>query len=1011
MGLDQVLPLDIADLVLLGALVCFGFALAIMAYRLKIARSLVEKSLYGKPGEQPDQCMRDTFDNLPHGLALFDAQDRLSFRNAKFDAIFPEAYHHMVPGRSFEEAMTKIARQGTFCLEDDSLERFIAQRLARHRDRPGKPFLQPLNDGRWIQINEIKTASNGTLATWTDVTQLKLREQALAILAERDTGDRNFLEIAAEAMAVGLGCRWAAVAQRVDENRASVLAMWEGGAPGALFEYSLEGSPCACLSETADFCYFPDNVAGLFPDDRTLRDMNAVSYVGHIIRDPNGRMTGQVFALDDRPMSSQPWHRDLIELIARWVDLALAEQQARTSAREDTQRLKDIIEVSADWVWETRPDLRFSYFSDRLSDVLGIDVGQLIGKTREEILGGDADDPSWRQHLADLKARRPFRKLEYTLQVADGTLRHLRINGKPTFDEKGAFLGYRGTGTDLTVEVTARQESMRNLQLLEAVFENLPEGISLADADLNIVAFNRRFLDLLGFPPENFKPGDPFENFIRYNAERGEYGPGDADEQVRERIALAKRFQAHHFERPSFGGGVLEIRGNPIPSGGFVTTYTDISKRRRAEETVKQKSAFIELSKQVTAAANEATSINQAMAVSIKEICRHTAWPIGHVFLCEQGGSGRLLSSQIWHMEQPEPHSKLRTVTAAYPLAADTWDADQDFESSQYLGIHDLAQEAASPRAVLARDLGFKAIFGFPIVIGSEVCGMLEFFSETAGEPSPATLEVMNQVGTQLGRVVERASARRSLLAAKEAAEYANRSKSEFLATMSHELRTPLNAIIGFSELMSEEIYGPLGHASYRDYVKDIRGSGLHLLEIINDILDVSKAEAGRIELTEETLNLAQAVSGAVRLVRTRVQDKPVELKVELPEEPIHILADELRFRQVLLNLLSNSIKFTDSGSIVIRAQVVLGTGLEVQVIDTGIGVSKADLERIFEPFAQVDMTLSRPHEGTGLGLPLSRKLIELHGGTLTLDSTLGEGSVATIRIPHQRVVPASNVA
>jgi PAS domain S-box-containing protein len=1009
-------PLDLTDLVLLGALAGFGLVLIVMAYKLRTARAMAAGALAEQPqpstlNEQTGQALRDAIENLPHGIAIFDSHDRLSFCNTKYEAIFPEGCHHMTPGRSFEEILTKIAHQDTFRLEDVTLDRFISQRLARHRNPPDKPFLQPLSDGRWIQINEARTASYGTLTTWTDVTQLKLREQALEILAERGTGERNFLEIAAEAIAVGLGCRWAGVVQRYGTNRARVLAMSDNGAPGALFEYDLEGTPCAHLSETTDYCYFPDHITDHFPDDRTLRDMNAVSYIGHVIRDSSGRMTGHVFALDERPMGSQSWRRDLIELIARWVDLALEEQQAKTTARERTQRLNDIIEVGADWIWETGPDLRFSYFSDRLSDVLGIDAAQLLGRTREEILGGNADDPSWRDHLADLRARKPFRNLEYTLQVADGTLRHLRINGKPTFDEKGTFLGYRGTGTDLTAEVAAREESMRNLQFLEAVFENLPEGISLADADLNIVAFNRRFLEMLDFPPDKFKPGDPFEKFIRYNAERGEYGPGDVDEQVRERVALAKRFQPHHFERPRAGDGVLEIRGNPIPRGGFVTTYTDITGRKHAEETVQQKTAFVELSKQVAAAANEATSISQAMAISIKEICRHTAWSIGHVFLSDRGESGRLRSSHIWHMEQPEAHGKLRAFTAAYPFAADTWDAGQNLESGDYLCILNLAQEASSPRAHLARDLGLEAMFGFPIVIGSEVCGMLEFFSESAGEPSPATLEVMTHVGTQLGRVVERASAQHSLLAAKEAAEYANRSKSEFLATMSHELRTPLNAIIGFSELMGREIYGPLGHSNYLEYVDDIRGSGLHLLKIINDILDVSKAEAGHIELSEVHLNLTDAVNGAVRLMRPRMQDKPIELMVELPAAPIYLLADELRFRQVLLNLLSNAIKFTDTGNIVIRAQAVPELGLEVQIIDTGIGVSEADVERIFEPFAQADSTLSRAHEGTGLGLPLSRKLIELHGGTLTLDSTLGKGSVATIRIPHRRLVAASDVA
>ncbi len=211
----------------------------------------------------------------------------------------------------------------------------------------------------------------------------------------------------------------------------------------------------------------------------------------------------------------------------------------------------------------------------------------MLGKTRAELHGGQNDDLAWRQHMEKVARHEPFRRFEYSLLAADGSRRHVRISGVPVFDKHGTFKGYRGTGTDFTTEVKANTERTKSLETLAAVFENLPLGISLTDPDLNIAAFNHQFLEILDFPPEKFARGDPFEKFIRFNAERGEYGPGDADQQVAERIALAKRFEAHHLERARPDGRVIEIRGNPLPDGGFVTTYADISARVEGEQSLR----------------------------------------------------------------------------------------------------------------------------------------------------------------------------------------------------------------------------------------------------------------------------------------------------------------------------------------------------------------------------------------------------------------------------------------
>jgi signal transduction histidine kinase len=247
------------------------------------------------------------------------------------------------------------------------------------------------------------------------------------------------------------------------------------------------------------------------------------------------------------------------------------------------------------------------------------------------------------------------------------------------------------------------------------------------------------------------------------------------------------------------------------------------------------------------------------------------------------------------------------------------------------------------------------------------------------------------------------------LIQALNRAQAANRAKSEFLANMSHELRTPLNAIIGFAELMQVELHGPLGARQYDGYVADIRESGSHLLRIINDILDLSKAEAGKMELAEEVVDIAAVVTSVCRLVRHRCEEAKLQLLTAISSQLPLLYCDERKLKQMLLNLLSNAVKFTPAGGrIVVSVDVGPRDGLRITVRDTGIGIAAEHLARVLEPFAQVDGSLSRKYDGTGLGLPLVKAMTELHGGALELVSTVSKGTIATLAFPPARVVRCS---
>lgn len=308
-------------------------------------------------------------------------------------------------------------------------------------------------------------------------------------------------------------------------------------------------------------------------------------------------------------------------------------------------------------------------------------------------------------------------------------------------------------------------------------------------------------------------------------------------------------------------------------------------------------------------------------------------------------------------------------------------------------------------RQDLVAEMEIGAVWSFPIKSrDGRVLGSVAMIYRNPRAPSDSDLTFINGAAKLAAVAIERRRAEQRLAEALRTAEIANHSKSQFLANMSHELRTPLNAIIGFSEMIREEMFGPIGTPEYIEYIGDIHSSGRHLLELINDILDISKIEAGQFEIDETWADLKILANWSADLVRHRAQENQVTLVIEIADNIPQAYVDERAVKQIMLNLLSNATKFTPAGGdVTLSARLADNHDLILSVTDTGIGIEPHLIAKVMEPFGQAEGPMARSHGGTGLGLPITKSLAEIHGGTLILESEPGVGTTVTVRMPAWR--------
>lgn len=783
--------------------------------------------------------------------------------------------------------------------------------------------------------------------------------QFLVSRAEQRSG-QDYLDALVRFLCEALDVTYAFCGRLTDDVTPSVqtAALYGAGAMAPNMRYELVDTPCANVVGK-DSCFYDRDIQRLFPNDELLAEMRAESYAGIPLFSSGVVPIGLLVVVDTKPMENPALVQGLLRILGASAASELERSDFETRLMASEARFREFAEIASDWFWETDKNLRFSYFSERTEVLGGFDPAKSIGLTRQEIAAESLDNEKWRNHFADIRMRRPFRNFQYDFRTQAGEVLTASISGKPVFDENGDFNGYRGVGTN----ITAHKQTERALLDGERRFQDFAEVSSdwfwETDVEHRFTYFSPPNLRITGFAPAGYL-GQSRREIVSKTLREGDL-KGHLDD-----LDAHRPFRDFRYAPAPASGDPLfiSISGKPIfdAAGAFLGyrgTGTDVTREVLIERERDDERKLL-----------QTVLDNLPFPVSLND------------------AAGRYLFAN-------------RTFYDWYGTTSDSLigrAAGEVFD----LDAGELARREMMEAAVMASGAVQSGEVGKVLVDGSHRHVVVTKFPVRDRDGNVSGFASLST------DITERKNDEIALRDMNQRLVAASRAKSEFLAHMSHELRTPLNSILGFSQIIGEAALGEGRSEKYREYAGDIHVSARHLLELISDILDTAKIEAGEISLEENNIEIREVIDACLRLVAQQLQSKGHRPRIEMPPNMPMLRGDPRLLRQVLINILSNASKFTPhGGAIAVRAAPDAAGGIAIVVSDKGIGMEADDIVRAMEPFGQVRHSPDVSHGGTGLGLPLSKKLVELHGGQLTLQSAAGTGTDVTISFPPARTIHA----
>jgi len=787
----------------------------------------------------------------------------------------------------------------------------------------------------------------------------------------------------------------------------------------------------------------------------------------------------RVFAFSITPLADETYVNIYGRDVSDERNARLALEAATEASIASETRLKAIIDNSPATICLKDSEGRYQLVNKHFMDLYGMTADAMLGKTVHDLFPKESADPS-RAHDRRVLMTGIVEEREQVVTTPDG----LRIFNEIKFPiiangEQSTVNAIGLIATDITERKRAEEAMRESQQLLATTLDNMPGGMMHVDRDLNYVLFNAQYSKLCDFPDGLLDVGGSIRDHLRFQAERGDFGPGDKDELVEEVLAVYRRGEASSWERTIAGSGrTIEVHVAPTPEGGYVSILTDITDMIESQRGAKLLQEAIDNFSDMlilydkderviftndryheiypnSPRKDEITNFTLEgllrRSLETEQIAHPLAKSDPEAWLQEAlanrrnttGGAGEtthesgctymfrhrrtteggmiLTQTDITELKRKEEalresEARMRMILENSPIGVAI--VSRVSKKRLYCNPRLVELDGANSADHLM-NLDIADSYVDPTDLGRIRAAIKDqgFVSDTEVQRKRLDgttwwcLLNANAVKYEgddaninwISDITERKQAEDALREAREVALEASKAKSSFLANMSHELRTPLNAIIGIAEMLLEEIKES-GDEEQAEPMRRISRAGKHLLELINEILDISKIEAGRTELHLQDFELASLLDEVMTTARPLAEAGGNQLTLNGAEASGTVHADPTRLRQVILNLLSNACKFTKDGTVdvtVSQTEMSGREGITIRVKDSGIGIAPEQIDRLFEPFNQAETSTAAEYGGTGLGLTISREFCRLMGGGIEVQSELGTGSIFVVRLPR----------